>query len=88
MAGEQHQLNILNREKQVISGVLSVLNYDEDEIVLETNMGVLTLRGKNFNITSLSLEAGTLEASGTVNHLHYSEGKGVRGKSILQRLLK
>ncbi|CEP66516.1 Sporulation protein YabP [Moorella glycerini] len=88
MADGQHQLTIINREKLVISGVLQVLNYDEEEILLETTMGLLALRGKDFNISNLSLETGNLEASGTVNNLSYSEGKGARGKGLLQRLLK
>lgn len=88
MPDGQHQLAITNREKIAVSGVLQVLNYDDAEILLETTMGLLAIKGKNFNITNLSLETGSLEASGTVNNLNYSEGKGARGKSFLQRLLK
>jgi len=88
MTDEQHQLTIINRERLTVSGVLHVLNYDESEIVLETTMGILTLKGNNFNITDLSLETGNLEAGGSVNNLSYSEDKGVRGKSLWQRLLK
>ncbi|NLW07131.1 MAG: sporulation protein YabP [Clostridia bacterium] len=88
MGERQHQLTIVNREKVVISGVLQVLNYDESELVLETTMGVLNLKGNKFNITVLSLETGDLEIAGRVNNLSYSEGKGVRSKKIWQRLLK
>jgi sporulation protein YabP len=88
MSEEQHQLAIVNREKVVISGVLQVLNYDESEIVLETRMGVINLKGQKFNINVLSLETGNLEAVGTIHSLTYSEGKGVRAKNLWQRLLK
>jgi sporulation protein YabP len=88
MVDGQHQLTIINRQKLVVSGVLQVLNYDEEEIVLETTMGFLSLKGKDFNISNLSLEAGNLEVSGTISNLSYSEGKGARGKGLLQRLLK
>ncbi|WP_406677476.1 sporulation protein YabP [Moorella sp. ACPs] len=88
MADGQHQLTVINRQKLVISGVLHVLNYDEEEILLETTMGLLSVKGKDFNISNLNLETGNLEASGTVNNFCYSEGKGARGKGLLQRLLK
>lgn len=88
MPDGQHHLAITNREKLIVSGVLQVLNYDEEEMLLETNMGLLVIKGKNFNISNLSLETGSLEASGTVNNLSYSEGKGARSKSFLQRLFK
>lgn len=88
MAEGQHQITIVNRQKLVISGVLHVLNYDEEEILLETTMGLLTVKGKDFNISNLNLETGNLEAEGMVNNFSYSEGKGARGKNILQRLLR
>ncbi|AKX92917.1 sporulation protein YabP [Neomoorella thermoacetica] len=88
MADGQHQLSIINREKLVISGVLQVLNYDEEEILLETTLGYLVIKGSNFNISNLSLETGNLELSGRVNNLSYSEGKGARGKGLMQRLFK
>jgi len=84
----QHQLAITNREKVTISGVLQVLNYDDSEILLETTVGLLAIKGKGFNISNLNLEAGNLEADGTVTNLNYSEGKGARGKGLFQRLLK
>lgn len=86
--GEEHQLIIDNRQRMIISGVLHVMNYDEKEILLETTKGTLTLKGSNFNITNLSLENSNLEINGALNNLSYSEGKGVRGKGLLRRLLK
>ncbi|MGI9861003.1 sporulation protein YabP [Moorella naiadis] len=88
MSDGQHQLTIINREKLVLSGILQVLSYDEEEILLETTMGHLTIKGSGFNISTLSLETGNLEVSGRVNNLNYSEGKGARGKGLWQRLFR
>lgn len=88
MSDGQHQLAIINREKLVISGVLQVLNYDEEAILLETTLGHLAIKGSNFNISNLSLETGNLEVIGRVNNLSYSEGKGARSKGLIQRLFR
>ncbi|MDK2820634.1 MAG: hypothetical protein PWP31_599 [Clostridia bacterium] len=88
MTNDKHQLTINNREQLVVSGVLHVLNYDEEEIMLETTLGILTIKGSDFNISNLNLETGNLEATGKVNSFVYSEGKGAKGKGIIQRLFK
>jgi len=82
----QHRVEILERQNISISGVVQVMGYDEEEIVLETTQGILILKGKNFNISSLSLESGTLEASGFLHSLDYRE-EGAK-KSLLRRILK
>jgi len=88
MAEGKHQLTVTDRQRLFITGVVQVLGYDEEEIVLETTMGILTLKGKNFNITSLSLENGSLEAGGYLHSLDYREEKGTRGQGFLRRILK
>ncbi|GFN21761.1 MAG: sporulation protein YabP [Thermoanaerobacteraceae bacterium] len=88
MAEGKHQLTVTDRQSLHITGVVQVLGYDEDEIALETTRGILTLKGKNFNITSLSLESGSLEASGQLQALDYREEKGSRGQGFLRRILK
>ncbi|MDN5346473.1 MAG: hypothetical protein PWP65_37 [Clostridia bacterium] len=84
----RHQIIVTGRKKLFIEGVTQVLNYDEKEIILETNSGLLILTGENFNIYNLSLEKGVLEVSGLLRALEYSEKSSGKGKNILQRLFK
>ncbi|MCG0277881.1 MAG: sporulation protein YabP [Thermanaeromonas sp.] len=87
MGEGQHRVEVTDRQNISVSGVVQVMGYDEEEIILETTRGILVLKGKNFNISSLSLENGTLEASGFLNSLDYRE-EGAAKKSFLRRILK
>lgn len=93
MTGNSYQIIMTNREHVVIEGVEHVASFDEEEIVLETKMGLLLLKGQNLHITQLNLEEGNLIVEGLLKSVDFTEEKtarGVRGrgKSFLNRLLK
>lgn len=85
-----HSVSINERKQLVLEGVQHVGNFDESEITLETNMGILILKGEGLHITQLSLETGKLAAEGFITSLQYveSKGRGKRGKGFLNRILK
>lgn len=68
-----HHLTLDGREKLTLSGVDHVERFDENEIVLHTSMGELTITGENLHIDRLSLDGGEMAVSGTVTSLIYEE---------------
>lgn len=93
MAEYRYQIIMTNREHIVVEGVEHVASFDEEEIILETKMGVLLLRGKDLHITQLNLEEGNLIVEGLCKAIDFTEEKSSRGfkgkgKSLLNRLLK
>ncbi|HAA43058.1 MAG TPA: sporulation protein YabP, partial [Ruminiclostridium sp.] len=50
--------NILmeNRERMSISGVLDVESFDEESVVVETEMGTLVIKGEDLHINKLSID--------------------------------
>ena len=49
-------LIIENREKLSISGVIDVLSFDDQMVILETELGMLTTKGEDLRITKLSID--------------------------------
>ena len=45
-----------NREKLSISGVLDVLSFDDQIVILETELGMLTIKGEDLRINKLSID--------------------------------
>lgn len=45
-----------NREKLNITGVLDVLSFDDEMIIIETELGLLTIKGEKLKISKLSLD--------------------------------
>ncbi len=88
----RHKIVIDNRGRIDINGVLNVDSFDDQEIVLETEQGLLAMRGEEMHIKHLNLEQGELLIEGYLLEMAYSEKKGFlrkeRGKSFFERLFK
>lgn len=69
----QHKLVLNNRKDCTINGVVDVLSFDVNEILLETEQGMLMIRGSALHVTRLTLEKGEIEIDGKVDSLTYSE---------------
>lgn len=82
-----HSLTVNGRKQLILQGVLLVDSFDESEIKLETNMGILSLKGEGLHITQLNLETGSLTAEGFFTSFQYTESRS-KGKSILSKILR
>jgi sporulation protein YabP len=85
---EHHRVVLLDREQLELSGVQGVVNFDDQEIVVETNRGVLKITGSDLHIKHLDLEAGKMEVEGLLAALEYTQGPGAKGKGLLGRLFR
>lgn len=78
-----------NREKLSISGVLDVFSFDDQIIIIETELGLLTIKGENLKITKLSLDTSDFIVEGLINNIFYSNSEGnKKNQSILTRIFK
>ena len=68
-----HNLNLEDRKKLSVSGVNDVGSFDEENIVVSTDYGELTVRGEKLHITKLSLEVGEMCIEGKVSGMQYAE---------------
>ncbi len=62
-----------NRERLSISGVLDVLSFDDQVVVVETELGLLNVKGENLKINKLSLDTSEVIIEGEVDNLSYSQ---------------
>jgi sporulation protein YabP len=91
MRGDKtHCITIDNRNKMSISGVIYVDSFNELEIVLETELGMLTIKGASMHMNKLNLESGDLLIDGNIDSCIYSEKQDIKtkGAGILSKLFK
>lgn len=60
--------------------MIDVLSFDLNEILLETEQGMLMVKGSDLHVNRLSLEKGEVDLSGGIDSVAYSEVQA-RGKS-------
>lgn len=78
-----HSITLENRSKLIISGVLDVIGFDDETVLMETELGQLTVKGQNLKVLSFTVEVGTISVEGTVSALVYT---GTTKKGALKRL--
>lgn len=85
-----HKVLLGNRKTGNFSGVVDVLSFDVAEILLETEQGMLLIKGNDLHVNRLSLEKGEVDIEGKIDSLAYSEIKdyGKQAESFFGRLFR
>ncbi len=73
-------LELQNRQMLRLNGVNNVDVFDEEQIILQTELGKVEIKGHHLNVTSLDVENGDLQVDGVINSFAYLEEKQNRGR--------
>lgn len=78
-----------NRGRLSISGVLDVLSFDDQVVIVETELGLLTVKGEDLRINKLSIDTSEVVIEGEIYSMNYSE-KDIdkKGGSLLGKIFK
>ena len=74
-----HRLELVGRERLVVSGVEDVDRFDETGIVMSTTAGTLVVTGEDLHIGKLSLDGGELHVDGRIDSVTYEDEGQSRG---------
>lgn len=77
-----------NREKLSISGVIDVLSFDDQIVILETELGMLTIKGEDLRINKLSIDTQDVIIEGNISTLTYSDKEERKNGSLLGKIFK
>lgn len=90
-ARKEHGLMLENRKAGKITGVVDVISFDPESVLLETSEGMLTIKGRELHVSRLHLEKGEVDLEGLFQSLVYSDdGDYARRQkgSLVKRLFK
>ena len=73
-------LELINRQLLRLNSVQNVAEFDEEVIVLETELGRLEIKGAHMNVTSLDVEDGNLQVDGIISSFRYLDERQKRVK--------
>lgn len=85
-----HTCHLQNRSAVNLTGVREVVSFDENQVVMDTDMGLLTLKGKELHVSRLTIEKGEVDIAGAMDSLAYSSNEAYRraGQSVFKRLFQ
>lgn len=87
---KNHKISLFNRNSGIINGVREVISFDPNEIILDTEQGMLMVHGEDLHVTKLTVEKGEVEIEGIVDSFIYSDSGPAKGEKggIMRRLFR
>ena len=83
----KHNLIMEDRKTLTLTGISDVDSFDEQTVVLITDIGELIIKGDSLQIKGFSVESGELSLQGRIDSLSYQEINKNNG-GLLSRLFK
>lgn len=71
--GTIQNLILESREKLNVSGAIDVLSFDDQIIIIQTNLGLLTIKGEDLRINKLNIDSEEVIIEGNIISLMYSD---------------
>ena len=80
-------LSLEDRKKLTLSGVLEVVNFDDEKISLNTILGNLAIKGEGLKMNKLDVQNGDVIIIGYISSMIYSGKDGKKSKeSIIKKI--
>lgn len=79
MSQGSHNVVLEDCRRVSVTGVAEVMSFDENQVVMDTDHGVLTVDGAGLHVEKLSLDVGELAIAGQINGLYYTKAKQAKG---------
>ncbi len=84
-----HELKIIDRREISLTGIKKITSFDSEEFLLESNMGIILIKGSNLEIMKLDTHDGNVKIKGKINGFNYLDNKEkVKEESLLSKLFK
>ncbi len=87
-AKDNHNIIIENRKTMTVSGITDVDSFDEKAVCLYTQLGELTIQGRELHIDSMSVETGDMTITGDIWAVIYGDKERKGPLSALGRLFR
>jgi sporulation protein YabP len=86
---QEHDLIMRGRRLLDITGVKQVESFDNEEFLLETVMGFLSIKGQNLQMKNLDVDKGVVSIKGKIFEIIYlDEQHSEKAKGFFSKLFK
>jgi sporulation protein YabP len=83
-----HRLSLEQRTGLKITGVVNVDSFDENTILIDTEEGVMNIKGNALHVSRLTLEKGEADIDGKIDSIVYLDKKSSakKGEGLIKHL--
>ena len=81
-----HVVKVVDRKSIVISGIKRIINFDDKQFALESNMGDILIKGESLEMIKLDTIYGNVSIKGSIDSFTYSNVKS--NESLITKLFK
>lgn len=86
---KKHMVNMVDRQRLNMTGIIDVFSFNEEVIELETTDGYLDIEGIDLHIVKMNLDSGELIVEGRILQLAYEDQAPSKKKgSMLSKFFK
>lgn len=87
--GVNHIVSLNERKSIVITGVKKIESFDNEEFLLDTNLGIMHIKGEGLEMIKLDTLEGNVSIKGRINGLNYLEdGAHNKEANLFSKLFK
>ncbi len=84
-----HEIKITDRSMISLSGINKISSFDDQEFLMESNMGMILLKGEGLEIVKLDTHDGNVKIKGKLISFAYIENiKNNKEESLISKLFK
>ena len=77
-----------NREKVSVTGVIDIHSFDDELVIAQTDLGILTIKGDDLKMNKLNLENNELIIEGKIIAVAYSDINNAKQTGFMNKLFK
>lgn len=75
-----------NRQKLTVSGVVDVESFNDESVVIDTELGLIIVRGQELHINRLNLDSSELIVEGTIISFEYIDERTSKKGGFFSRM--
>ena len=94
MQFDEVQTNIMqnvileNRKKLTLTGIKDVLSFDDEIVIVESELGLLNIKGADLRVNKISVETGDVIVEGTIRALEYADKDLSPKQGLMSKIFK
>lgn len=84
-----HEFKVTERNHIYMTGIKKIISFDNEEFLLESNMGIILLKGMQLEMVKLDTHDGNVSIKGKINSITYMDDKNTgKEESFFSKLFK